>query len=321
MQKKSKKVLTAVMATLFVLSISYFALLSPTTAWYYQDASREYDFTFADFDVEQSANITDLNVEFRAATRFAAADEPLFDEVARVVKIRVTNNAGQKAFVHADVTQNNTTPGLHWFLYETATENEIMEYPDAAATVGTAKGAYKTALEQMLTDAGKPPILYSDEASYESSNAKALEVLNDHNKQGIVFAPGESKFVYIVLWAEYGEVFSLISTDTVQKLVYDVNVQCVAEPYHVQKATITVAGTAPVDILYAEGTDVATPVHVDGTAQFEGNVGARFTITLADESFAFDPANTDGTVSAKDSRVLTGTVNSRGNTITIVAAD
>lgn len=319
MQKKSKKVLTAVVTALFVLSISYFALLSPTTAWYYQDVEQTYDFTFADFDVEQIANTGDLNVELRAATRFADVNEVLFDEVARVVKVHVTNNGGQKALVHASVTQNNETPGLHWFVYETATADEIMEYPDAAATVGTSKGAYKTALETMLRNSDVLPLIYTDEASYEAANAPALAALDAHNQKGIVFEPGESKVVYIVLWAEYGEVIATLGADTVQTLEYAVNVQCVAEPYHTQKAKITVNSASALDIRYSEDGGEATVVHVDGTAQLDGNVGARFRMEIVDDGYVYDAANTDGTVSAKSSSVLTGSVNSSGNTITIVA--
>lgn len=322
MQKNSKRVLTAVMTALFVLSISYFALLSPTTAWYYQDASQAYDFSFADFDVQQEANISDLNVMLRAATRFADVNEVLFGEVTRVVKINVTNNSGERAGVHTIVTQNNATPGLRWFVYDTAPENEILEYPDAAAVPGTAKSAYKTAIETMLTEAGVEPLTYTGEAAYEAANVSALQALDAHNQEGIVFEPGETKIVYVVLWAEYGEVVSALQSDTVQTLEYDLDVRCVAEPYHASKALITVHAPAALDIVYTEGTDAeAVSIHVDGTTQIEGTVGAHFRLTIVGSGYAFDTANTDGTVSAKNSKLLTGSVNSSGNTVTIVAAN
>ena len=81
MQKKSKTILTAVLTALFVLSVGYFALLAPTTAWYYQKEDRSYDFTFGDFDMDvQWAEQPLAEVTFRGTTRFADDGEELFDD-------------------------------------------------------------------------------------------------------------------------------------------------------------------------------------------------------------------------------------------------
>lgn len=321
MQKKSKKVLTAVVTALFVLSVSYFALLSPTTAWYYQDVAQTYNFAFANFDVEQTADTGDLSVELRAATRFADVNEVLFDEVAHVVKVRVTNNSRDKALVHASVNQrDNNPPGLRWFVYETATADEINE----AATPGTDKGVYKTAIETMLR--GSDNLLtYTDETSYELANVSAIAALDAHNQKGIVLNANESKIVYVVLWAEYGDVVeTLVSADTAKPLQYSVNVQCTAEPYYKQQASITIKSPVSLDIQYTKGTGaeaVTETIRVPGTKTISAPVGTRFSLTIPDSviGYVFDAAHTDGTVSANNGKVVTGSVNSSGNTVTIVA--
>lgn len=170
MVKKSKKVWTAVITALFVLSISYFALLAPTTAWFYQEYDTDYDFTFGDFAVEYTnpdyndpedptgehqfdATVT---VPLRAATRFADKGEFLFDEVAYAVKVDAMNDGSMPADVSVEVmpaTSGVPLPSwLHHFVYAVPSGTTITAPSFNTTTHTWTKGTFKQAIEAMLVD-------------------------------------------------------------------------------------------------------------------------------------------------------------------------
>lgn len=228
MQKKSKTILTAVLTALFVLSVGYFALLAPTTAWYYQKEDRSYDFTFGDFDMDVDWAETPLtDVTFRGATRFADDGEELFDEMLHIIKVKAKNEGESNGSVRVTVLQNgaelplNNAQGLRWFVYE----------PQANTTV-------KSKIDDMLTEWNPDwPIDYNTltsdvegvttftdydqatgeaESEYEKYNVDALAALTAYNKRGVTVPTGTSswKEINVAFWVEYGAAKSPFGVST-----------------------------------------------------------------------------------------------------------
>ena len=226
MQKKSKTILTAVLTALFVLSVSYFALLAPTTAWYYQAEDKTLEFDFGDFDMTpalQTGEESIATITLRGATRFADAGETLFDEMLHIVKIRATNNGDTPGSVRVSVQQNgadlrlDNAAGLRWFVFDPAlgsvksqidamltawnpdwpidyndlTGNESVTYTDYDQMKGEAESAYE---EYNLGT--------SD--SYGNYSDGAMEALMDYNRRGVTVPDNDAKDVYVAFWAEYG---------------------------------------------------------------------------------------------------------------------
>ena len=218
MQKKSKTILTAVVTALFVLSISYFALLAPTTAWYYQNEDKSFSFSFGNFSMSEptlQAGEEEIDsVVLRGTTRFADAGEVLFDEMTHVIKVTASNGSSsvmsgsvgvkvKKGTTELNVDDGSAvdTRGLKWF---------VCEAPAGNATV-------KDAIDAMLTAKNSDwPIDYKIgdfssytgstlEEKYEDYNADATAALKEYNQRGISVAPGETKNIYVVFWAEYGD--------------------------------------------------------------------------------------------------------------------
>lgn len=246
MQKKSKTILTAVVTALFVLSISYFALLAPTTAWYYQSEDKDLSFTFGDFQAQPdppSAAIENMTVRLRGATRFADAGETLFDEMIHIVKTTVTNTGRIPGRVSVRVKQNGSildltdnTSGLKWFI---CSSQAVI--PDPVANTTASKGSYKQMIEAMLAENGLTPLDYKTgnissysgadrEAKYEDYNEDALDILKEHNATGVTVEPGNAniKNIYVVFWAEYGPLkstFHATDSETGKRVVAPVTFQ------------------------------------------------------------------------------------------------
>lgn len=337
MQKKSKKVLLIVVSVLFVLSVGYFALLAPTTAWFFQKTDKPYVFTFADFDTEVTSTIDDLTVPLRAATRFADTDETLFDEVVHVVKVQAENHAGKAAQVRVSVVEGDENPtGLHWFLMK-APEVQEGDEPLTYKTIIESKLGESMGLKSYQLIAATQT--KSVEQQYEEYNQGALEVLNAHNKMPVPVEAGESADIYLVFWAEYGEVIAegLDADDLVTIGDYNVDITFTAEPYSNPTATMTMHSLSAVQVKILvpenENTSVCTEPYVgtyyvgdrefttvDGTIEvgrygYESDLrniltGTRFKLQILTEGYVFEDSGKSFT---------TGTVNSIGNTINIVS--
>ncbi|MBQ3150128.1 MAG: hypothetical protein IJB86_02655 [Clostridia bacterium] len=352
MQKKTKKVLVAVLTVLFTLSVSYFALVGPTTAWYYQEKNDSYSFTFGDFDVEQE-NREEIStaIPLRASTRFADAGEILFDEVIHAVKVDAENTGGMTAQVRVKVTEGEGNPeGLKWFIYDTAADSEIPEVTGSEIAI---KGEYKTAIETMLSEYSVSPIDYNSltsadvEAEYEAYNQTAVTALDSHNSNKIVFDSGEKRVIYVVFWAEYGEVRSALDVDTPVTLGnYAVDIEFEAGPYIPDYQEIIIRNESSSNanvMLYLNGS--STPYtgayyYTTGENEQQMNavngligttndgkeykirleVGTPFKLRIANSgaSIKFSVDDTKGTVSGVTNMVVTGTVTNYGINIGIV---
>lgn len=222
MQKKSKTILTAVLTALFVLSVGYFALLAPTTAWYYQKEDRSYDFTFGDFDMDIDWKETPLtDITFRGATRFADDGEELFDEMLHIIKVKVKNEGESNGSVRVTVWQNgaelplDNAQGLRWFVYEKPQANTTVKskiddmltawnpgWPIDYNTLTLTRNA--EGATTLFTDYGQ--VSGEAESKYESYNADALAALTAYNKRGVTVPTGTTswKEIHVAFWVEYG---------------------------------------------------------------------------------------------------------------------
>ncbi|MBQ7541333.1 MAG: hypothetical protein IJT44_03465 [Clostridia bacterium] len=291
MQKKSKTILTAVVTVLFVLSIGYFAMLAPTTAWFYQDYKPQYNFTFGNFNMTETEQSTvSQTISLRAPTRFADSGEWLFDEVIHVVKVRAANTGdviGQvKVTVNGETKPDACDPaltGLRWCVLEspvnvnTGDDYELEEL--SASLTGGNKGDFKTAIEAMLPTAvqGLDSSTYPGasswsllnyktdtssigaysgatyDAKYEAYNTLAKAALDAHNDTPVQVGFGETKMVYVVFWAEYGEVTSTwTGTKGAKTLTFpNLQIQFTATPVMPTTQTLQLcnANQMPVDLV------------------------------------------------------------------------
>lgn len=302
MQKKSKTILAAVVTALFVLSLGYFALLAPTTAWFYQEETAEFSFEIADFNVQETpvgtVDIVDP-INLRAATRFADKGEWLFDEVIHVVKVRATNAGDISGEVLVTVngktaptqseTGNPAIPGLRWCVLETpqnTEQNSSNEFAAISALTNKTKGAYKQAIETMLTDtvptlnatqypgaASWALLDYTEDtesmtgyaganydARYENYNTLAIAALDKHNQAPVFFGVGEAKVIYVVFWAEYDETLSTWTGNKGSKSLTFSNLEIQFT------ATPATAITQTLELRNTTSSDVAVSVNYNGAA-------------------------------------------------------
>ena len=316
MQKKKSRIFPAVITALFVLSVSYFALLSPTTAWYYQDFTKTATFSFNDYTetYSQVTQINDLEVPLRDATRFADAGELLFDEVAHVITVPTRNASGTgglDGLVKVKVSKldgSDIDTGLHWFAFAPAT-----------AVASPSNGAYKAAIENMLTDFGITPQTYSGETAGSTTggyngdyNDKALTALDAYNERGFLLAPSATEQnIYIVFWAEYGELMSDIRSSTVWKdsgsdthTFNDILVTVEARPYMAEYAeayyTLTLDNYVSGSVsIYADGMTLTPAATVQVPAHTQLRVVAN---EVSNTQYTFAGSSMSGNTGA----VLTG---------------
>ena len=268
MQKKRKTIFTAVITALFVLSVSYFAMLAPTTAWYYQENAENfnYSFSFKNFNESFAETIGSATIPLRAATRFADDGEWLFDEVIYVLPLTTTNasTSDLDGIVHVNVTGLAT--GVRWYAFGMDPVTPTASRPNGEPMLdittlrgGTSnKGQYKPKLESMLGDFGVTKLDFKNlgETAYEGTyNPKAVSALTAAQAEGILVSANSKKFIYIVFWAEYGDIKSSIQSSTVgTKINTTATITVTAEPYlgkystNMKTLTLTNSTSSPVSI-------------------------------------------------------------------------
>jgi hypothetical protein len=204
--KRTKKIFTAAISLLFVLSIGYFAVLPPTSAWFYQ----KYDgvqksFIFGSLAV-QSDYTQSASIDLPDATKLEDNGETLFDQVIQVETINAQNTGNLPARVYLTVTQNSGNPaGLHYFYYDDS---------DTGTTVRD-----KIAGKNIITP-GNASATYTALNLYNVGNG-----VNNNYGHYILVQPGEAKTLKIAFWVDYNAVGSTLgNTSNVAALTYN-NVQ------------------------------------------------------------------------------------------------
>ncbi|MBE6783077.1 MAG: hypothetical protein E7536_03605 [Ruminococcaceae bacterium] len=197
-----------------ILVISYFSLLSPTSAYFYKTETKETTITFEMFDVEQTLFENEATLKFKGATKLCDTEELLFDEVAIVKEITVKNNNrvdGASARILVDITplEKSVENGFRYvaFIEKITNETETVADGEETNTV-VSKGAIKTELETLFEiDENSTP--EDIEAKIDAHN-EALRNTNGNDNKTIL-APGESATIRIIFWVEYDNVLSYIT--------------------------------------------------------------------------------------------------------------
>lgn len=202
MMKKNKGFKIIVFFTMFCLSVSYFSLLSPTTAYFYEQKSTDKKVNFDLFDVEQTILIEDENFDFLGSTKFADFNEMLFDKVVCKKTVAVNNVGEIPARVYVRLS-DTIGEGLQ---YITFFDDETPE-PDPAE-ISVKKGALKQKIETTLFEHNNA---FVDGIIQEN----AIAILNDYNQTAsyAVIQPGEECEITIVFWVEHDDVKDAL-TDT-----------------------------------------------------------------------------------------------------------
>ena len=146
-----------------ILVVSYFSLLSPTSAYFYKTKTSETKINFATFDVEQTIFENEDVLKFKGATKLCDTEELLFDDVAIVKEITLKNEGKADARILVDVapTDEAVKNGFRYVAFiekvggentpETVAEGE--EGTEGETTTSSAKvekGSIKTELETLF---------------------------------------------------------------------------------------------------------------------------------------------------------------------------
>lgn len=209
---KKKTVKFTAFVAIFILSITYFSFLSPTSAYFYKEEEKNGSVKFALFNASDDYMTVfedGKKLEFKGATKFADFDEMLFDDVAIQKEVTVTNDVqGVPARILVNVTPNEESleKGFKYitFISKNADTSEAFETDGEGQGGNTAetvkKGDLKTKIEKTLYDADNR---FIDGVDYSN----ALSILNSFNEKQktnyVTLEPGESATVKFVFWSEY----------------------------------------------------------------------------------------------------------------------
>ena len=210
---KKKTIKFAALMTVLILTVTYFSLLTPTSAYFYKEVSDSGNIKFSLFQVNNGDEniLSEIeDIKFKGATKFADFDEKLFDEVAEIRTYTVTNTGEVPARVMTRITplDGSAEKGLKYMIVASdpysASEPEQISEENSEETEKTTlpKGEIKEEIESRLE-------LFTEAESIAYSNAiKALDKHNSIEKNMRTLNTGESVDVKIYFWAEYDEVMS-----------------------------------------------------------------------------------------------------------------
>ena len=234
---KKKTIKFTALMTVLILTVTYFSLLTPTSAYFYKEVSDSGHIKFALFQINNGeedilSHIEDI--KFKGATKFADFDEKLFDEVAEIRTYTVTNTGNVPARVMTRITplDGSGEKGLKYMIV--ASDPYTASEPDEAAEENTdtaeettlPKGEIKQEIESRLE-------LFTEAETIEYSTA--IEALNKYNSvenNMKTLNTGESVDVKIYFWAEYDEAMSAAGGEAVwqdAESVTAVNYSCKIE--------------------------------------------------------------------------------------------
>ncbi len=231
-KKKSTIKFTALLMV-FVLSVAYFSLLAPTSAYFYKAETDDVNVQFAVFAVEQSQTIFEENatVNFSAATKFWDTEELLFDDVAIIKNVTLTNKGETAAriFVHITPDDDAVANGFKYMVTKiekvtTTTEGEAEAVSDETTTEVQNK-VEKLPMKEYI----ETTLSLTDTMSEQDANAKLDEYNTNKRNEYVTLAPGESAEVEFVLWAEYGNIENTLKdTDNVTNIPYNCHIEIIA---------------------------------------------------------------------------------------------
>ncbi len=202
---KKRTVKYTAFATLLVLTLTYFSLLSPTSAYFYKTETKETTIKFAMFDVDAEQTVFDNEsiLKFKGATKLCDTEELLFDDVALVKEVTLVNSgeADARILTHITPDADSVSKGLRYIAFIEKLENEPETVADGEGETTTTpvkveKGAIKEELETRFG--------ITSESSHEEIESK-LNAYNEEFRKNddTLLAPGERAKVKIIFWSEY----------------------------------------------------------------------------------------------------------------------
>ncbi len=193
-KKRTIKYVSLVASLFFV--ISYFSLLSPTSAYFYKTETKETTITFEMFDVKQTLFENEATLKFKGATKLCDTEETLFDDVTIVKEITVQNNNrenGASARILVDITplEDSVDNGFRYVAF-IKKSTDTTESPKTKADLAEKFGIDENSSQEDI------------EGKINAHNEKLRSSNEDEDK--FILAPGESATVRIIFWVEYDEV-------------------------------------------------------------------------------------------------------------------
>lgn len=205
---KKRTIKYSAFAAALILIVAYFSLLSPTSAYFYKTQSSNTTLEFAMFDVDADQTLFENEdiIKFKGATKLCDTEELLFDEVAIVKEVTLTNKGEASARILVDITpdEESVTNGLRYVAFVEKIGTETVEDGEETTTSNTVtKGALKQELETFFgITAGSSQ---SDIESEINAHNESLRNSNGNDNK-VVIAPGERAKVRIIFWVEYDAV-------------------------------------------------------------------------------------------------------------------
>lgn len=132
--KKSKRIISMVIAFLFVGSLGYFASLTPTGAWLYDEDTENKEYNFATFDVDEGDYSFEEALTFDASTKVIDTDcaddfnnanefsqEDIGNRIVFYKDVEITNGSNVPVRIYADISPvpSGTDAGIRYFFYLT----------------------------------------------------------------------------------------------------------------------------------------------------------------------------------------------------------
>lgn len=235
-RRRTKKAFMSLVSLLFALSIGYFAVLPPTSAWFYQQLynvdNKEFIFGTWDFSLPVTY-FADQDIHLPAATKLEDPNEIAFDEAMHIETISATNNSTLPARIYLTVTGNRGTPdeSLYYFLFTDS------DYDNAAAAanpenvtttlmdiIRSRKNKYTDLLANIITN-------YDYINTYINLNrfniGDGISGLSADEGNYVVIPPEETTNIYIAFWVDYNVVGAdLEDTNNVSEYyTYDITIQ------------------------------------------------------------------------------------------------
>jgi hypothetical protein len=228
-RNRNRRIFSAAVSLLFALSVAYFAVLPPTSAWFYvnlYDGNKSFIFGTLDFTVPTDY-IDPQTIDLPAATKLEdPAEVAAFDEALYVETVSATNDGTLPARVYLTVTGNMGTPvSLHYFLYTVSDYDAAAAAasPNAATSVmdiiRTRSNKY-TGLDANIITNGNAAATFTALDAYNIGDGVA-GVSDEGNY--VIIPPKTTQNIYIAFWADYNATgTALEDTDNVaMHYVYD----------------------------------------------------------------------------------------------------
>jgi hypothetical protein len=211
-RNRNKRIFSAAVSLLFAMSVAYFAVLPPTSAWFYvnlYDDSKS--FTFGTFDFEVPVEyFAHQDIDLPAATKLEdPAESVAFNEAMHIETISATNDGSLPARIYLTVSGNRGTPqSLHYFMYlatdydaaaAAASENETTSLMDV---IRTRKNKF-TGLDANIITNGNAGATYTALNAFNFGDGDT-GVSDEGNY--VVIPPKTTTDIYIAFWADYNQV-------------------------------------------------------------------------------------------------------------------